>query len=243
VYIVTEGGQYKSNNDTSSPKGIKADGNINISGGTIWVRTNGYNGEGIETKSTMNISGGEVASYAYDDAINSKSDMTITGGYVYAQGKNNDGLDANGNMYIKGGLIYAICSGTPEVAIDANTEGGKKLYLTGGTVVAVGGLENGSSLSQSCYQSSSWSKDTWYTMTYDSNTFSFKTPSSGGSGLVISSAATPTLQSGTSVSGGSSVFGGIGIMSGTVSDGTSVSLSSYTGSNSMGGGGWPGGWR
>lgn len=242
VYIVTEGGQYKSNNDTSSPKGIKADGNINISGGTIWVRTNGYNGEGIETKSTMNISGGEVASYAYDDAINSKSDMTITGGYIYAQGKNNDGLDANGNMYIKGGLIYAICSGTPEVAIDANTEGGKKLYLTGGTVVAVGGLESGSSLSQSCYQAS-WSSNTWYTMTYDSNTFSFKTPSNGGSGLVISSAATPTLQSGTSVSGGSSVFGGIGIMSGTVSDGTSVSLSSYTNSNGMGGGGWPGGWR
>jgi hypothetical protein len=245
VYIVTEGGQYKSNNDTSSPKGIKADGNINIRGGAIWVRTNGYNGEGIETKSAMNISGGEVASYAYDDAINSKGDMTITGGYVYAQGKNNDGLDANGNIYIKGGLIYAICSGSPEVAIDANTEGGKKLYLTGGTVVAVGGLENGSSLSQACYQASSWSKNTWYTMTYDSNTFSFKTPSSGGNALVISSAATPTLSSGTTVSGGTSIFGGIGMMSGTVSNGTSVSLSSYTGGNGMGGGGGfgPGGWR
>lgn len=245
VYIVTEGGQYKSNNDTSSPKGIKADGNININGGAIWVRTNGYNGEGIETKSAMNISGGEVASYAYDDAINSKGDMTITGGYVYAQGKNNDGLDANGNIYIKGGLIYAICSGSPEVAIDANTEGGKKLYLTGGTVVAVGGLENGSSLSQACYQASSWSKNTWYTMTYDSNTFSFKTPSSGGSGLVVSSAATPTLSSGTTISGGSSVFGGIGIMSGTISNGTSVSLSSYTGGSGMGGGGGfgPGGWH
>ena len=245
VYIVTEGGQYKSNNDTSSPKGIKADGNINISGGTIWVRTNGYNGEGIETKSAMNISGGEVAVYAYDDAINSKGDMTITGGYVYAQGKNNDGLDANGNIYIKGGLIYAICSGSPEVAIDANTEEGKKLYLTGGTVVAVGGLENGSSLSQACYQASSWSKNTWYTMTYDSNTFSFKTPSSGGNALVISSAATPTLSSGTTVSGGTSIFGGIGMMSGTVSNGTSVSLSSYTGGNGMGGGGGfgPGGWH
>ena len=245
VYIVTEGGQYKSNNDTSSPKGIKADGNINISGGAIWVRTNGYNGEGIETKSAMNISGGEVAVYAYDDAINSKGDMTITGGYVYAQGKNNDGLDANGNIYIKGGLIYAICSGSPEVAIDANTEGGKKLYLTGGTVVAVGGLENGSSLSQACYQASSWSKNTWYTMTYDSNTFSFKTPSSGGSGLVVSSAATPTLSSGTTISGGSSIFGGIGIMSGSVSNGTSVSLSSYTGGSGMGGGGGfgPGGWH
>ena len=245
VYIVTEGGQYKSNNDTSSPKGIKADGSINISGGAIWVRTNGYNGEGIETKSTMNISGGEVASYAYDDAINSKSDMTITGGYIYAQGKNNDGMDANGNIYIKGGLIYAICSGSPEVAIDANTEGGKILYLTGGTVVAVGGLENGSSLSQACYQASSWSKNTWYTMTYDSNTFSFKTPSSGGSGLVVSSAATPTLSSGTTISGGSSVFGGIGIMSGTISNGTSVSLSSYTSGSGMGGGGGfgPGGWH
>ena len=245
VYIVTEGGQYKSNNDTSSPKGIKADGNINISGGAIWVRTNGYNGEGIETKSAMNISGGEVAVYAYDDAINSKGDMTITGGYVYAQGKNNDGMDANGNIYIKGGLIYAICSGSPEVAIDANTEGGKKLYLTGGTVVAVGGLENGSSLSQACYQASSWSKNTWYTMTYDSNTFSFKTPSSGGNALVISSAATPTLSSGTTVSGGTSIFGGIGMMSGSVSNGTSVSLSSYTGGNGMGGGGGfgPGGWH
>ena len=243
VYVVTEGGQYKSNNDTSSPKGIKADGDINISGGTIWVRTSGYNGEGIETKSTMNISGGQVASYAYDDAINSKSDMTITGGYVYAQGQHNDGLDANGNMYIKGGLVYAICSGTPEVAIDANTEGGKKLYLTGGTIVAVGGLEGGSSLTQSCYQASSWSKDTWYTLTYDSNTFSFKTPSSGGSGLVVSAAATPTLASGTTVSGGTSIFGDIGIMSGTISDGTSVSLSSYTSGNSMGGGFGPGGWH
>ena len=243
VYVVTEGGQYKSNNDTSSPKGIKADGNINISGGTIWVRTSGYNGEGIETKSTMNISGGQVASYAYDDAINSKGDMTISGGYVYAQGKNNDGLDANGNLYIKGGLVYAICSGSPEVAIDANTEGGKKLYLSGGTVVAVGGLESGSSLTQSCYQASSWSKSTWYTLTYDGNTFSFKTPSSGGSGLVVSAAATPTLASGTSVSGGSEIFGGIGNMGGTVSGGTSVSLSSYSGGSSMGGGFGPGGWH
>ena len=243
VYVVTEGGQYKNNNDTSSPKGIKADGNINISDGIVWVRTSGYNGEGIESKSKLNISGGQVASYAYDDAINSKSDMTITGGYVYAQGQHNDGLDANGNMYIKGGLVYAICSGSPEVAIDANTEGGYKLYLSGGTVVAVGGLESGSSLTQSCYQASSWSKSTWYTLTYGGNTFSFKTPTSGGSGLVVSATSTPTLASGTSVSGGSEIFGGIGVMSGTVSGGTSVSLSSYSGGSSMGGGMGPGGWH
>ena len=236
VYIVTTGGQYKSNNDTSSPKGVKADGNITINGGRIWVRTNGTNGEGIETKKELSITGGEVASYAYDDAINSKSTMTISGGYVYAQGKNNDGLDANGNCYIKGGTIFAICSGSPEVGIDANTEGGYKLYVQGGTIVSIGGLESGSSLSQSCYQSSSWSTNTWYALTVGSSTFSFKTPSSGGSGLVVSGASQPTLQSGVSVSDGTSYFGGLGIVDGSIGGGSSVSLSSYSGGNSMGGG-------
>ena len=248
VYVVTTGSQYKSNNDTSSPKGIKADGNITVSGGTIWVRTSGTNGEGIETKKELSITGGEVASYAYDDAINSKSTMTISGGYIYAHGRNNDGLDANGNCYIKGGTVYAICSGTPEVAIDANTEGGYKLYVEGGTIVAVGGLENGAQLTQSCYQSA-WSANTWYALTVGTNTFSFQTPSSGGSGLVVSGASQPTLQSGISLSGGTSYFGGLGIVGANVSSGTSVSLSSYTGGSSMGGGpsgnmgGGPGGWR
>lgn len=244
VYVVTTGGQYKSNNDTSSPKGIKADGNITISGGRIWVRTSGNNGEGIETKGTMNITGGEVASYAYDDAINSKGNMTISGGYVFAQGQHNDGLDANGNCYVKGGTVYAICSGQPEVAIDANTEGGYKLYVTGGTIVAVGGLENGSSLTQACYQASSWSANTWYALTVGSNTFSFQTPSSGGSGIVVSGASQPTLQSGINVSNGTTYFGGIGIVGGSVSGGTDVSLSSYTGGNGMmGGPTGPGGWH
>ena len=245
VYVVTTGGQYKSNNDTSSPKGIKADGNINVSGGRIWVRTNGYNGEGIETKKELSITGGEVASYAYDDAINSKSIMTISGGYVYAHGQHNDGLDANGNCYIKGGTVFAICSGSPEVAIDANTEGGYKLYVEGGTIVAVGGLESGAQLSQSCYQASSWSANTWYALTVGSSIFAFQTPSSGGSGLVVSATSQPTLQSGVSISGGTSYFGGLGMTNPTVSGGSSVNLSSYSGGNGMNGGpgGGPGGWR
>ena len=243
VYIVTTGTQFTSNNDTASPKGIKVDGDLTVNGGTIWVRTSGTNGEGIETKSKLNITGGEVASYAYDDAINSKGDMTISGGYVFAQGQHNDGLDANGNCYIKGGLVYAICSGQPEVAIDANTEGGKKLYVTGGTIIAVGGLENGASLSQSCYQASSWSPNTWYALTVGSDTFAFQTPSSGGSGLVVSGASQPTLVAGVSLSGGTSCFGGLGVVGSTVSDGASVSLSSYSGGNGFGGGGGLGHYR
>ena len=241
VYVVTTGGQFKSNNDTSSPKGIKVDGNLTINGGIIWVRTSGTNGEGIETKGELNITGGEVASYAYDDAINSKGDMTISGGYVYAQGQHNDGLDANGNCYVKGGLVYAICSGQPEVAIDANTEGGKKLYVTGGTIIAVGGLESGAQLSQSCYQASSWSAHTWYALTVGNETIAFQTPSGGGSGLVVSGASQPSLSACVSLSGGTSCFGGIGVVGATVSGGSSVSLSTYNGGGGMAGG--PGGWR
>ena len=236
VYVVTTGAQFRSNNDTASPKGIKADGNITVSGGRIWVRTSGNNGEGIETKKELSITGGEVASYAYDDAVNSKGTMTVSGGNVYAHGRQNDGLDANGNCYIKGGTVFAICSGQPEVAIDANTEGGYKLYVSGGTIVAVGGLENGSSLSQSCYQASSWSPATWYALTDGTRTFAFQTPSSGGSGLVVSAASQPTLQQGVSVSGGTSCFGGLGNTDGSVSGGYAVSLSAYTGGNGMGGG-------
>ena len=243
VMIVTEGGQFSGNGDTSSPKGIKVDGDLTIKGGKIWVRTSGENGEGIETKSALNITGGEVASYAYDDAINSSGDMTISGGYIYAHGRNNDGLDANGDCYIKGGLVYAICSGTPEVAIDANSEDKKKLYISGGTIIALGGLESGAQLSQSCYQAS-WTPNTWYALTVGKETFLFQTPSSGGSGLVVSGSSQPTLLSGVSVNGGTSYFGGIGII-GTVSGGSSVELSSYTGGGfGPGGGGFgPGGWH
>ena len=244
VYIVTTGGQFASNGDTSSPKGIKVDGNLTINGGTIWVRTSGYNGEGIETKSELTITGGEVATYAYDDAINSKGNMTISGGYVYAHGQHNDGVDANGNCYIKGGLVFAICSGQPEVAIDANTEGGKKLYVTGGTIIAVGGLESGAQLTQSCYQASSWSPNTWYALTVGNETFAFQTPTSGGNGLVVSGASQPTLTTGVSLNGGTSYFGGLGVEGSTASGGSAVSLSSYTGGSSMGGpGGGPGGWH
>ena len=241
TYIVTEGGQYRSNNDTASPKGIKADGAVSVTDGLVWVRTSGTNGEGIESKSTLDISGGEVASYAYDDAINAKSHLTVSGGFVFAQGRNNDGIDANGNLYIKGGTVYAICSGGAEVALDANTERGYKLYVQGGTVVAVGGLEQGSSLSQTCYQAS-WSTNTWYALSYGSESFCFRSPSSGGNGLVVSAASTPSLKSGISVSGGTSRFGGLAVSGSTFSGGSSVSLSSYSGSTGgMGGGGGPGG--
>ena len=235
----------------SSPKGIKIDGAIVISdNAVISVTTTGAGGEGIESKTSIDIAGGQLTVNAADDAINASyndatkslsnaGDLTISGGYVYARSTDNDGIDANGNVYIKGGLVYAIGTTTPEVAIDANSEERKKLYVTGGTIVAIGGLESGAQLTQSCYSTNSWSKNTWYAMTVGNETFAFQTPSSGGNTLVVSGASKPTLTSGVTVSSGTKIFDGVGYMGATVTGGSSVNLSSYTGGNSGPGGGWP----
>ena len=235
----------------SSPKGIKIDGAILISDdAVISVTTTGAGGEGIESKTSIDFTGGQTTVNASDDAINSSystsgnsyGDLTISGGYVYARSTGNDGIDANGNCYIKGGVVFAVGTTSPEVAIDANSEQQKKLYVSGGTIVAVGGLESGSSLTQSCYSTNSWNKNTWYALTVGSETFAFKTPSSGGNTMVVSGASQPTLKSGVTVSGGTEIFDGVGYIGAAVTGGSSVSLSSYSGGNGPGGGGGgPGG--
>lgn len=230
------GGSSSSN--SVSAKGIKCDGNLVFSGGKVTVNSMAH--EAIEAKGSITITDGEVVAISQsDDAINSGGDFTISGGYVYGFSAGNDGLDANGNCYIKGGVVFATGTNSPEVAIDANTEGGYKLYLTGGTLIAIGGLEGGSSLTQSCYSASSWSHDTWYGLTVGSKTYAFMTSSSGGTPLVVSGASTPSLKSGVTYLGGTNHFGYLMFEDPTLSGGTEVSLSSYTGGN--GGGGGPGG--
>jgi len=234
----------------SSPKGIKIDGDIIISGGTITVTTSGAGGEGIESKQTLTINDGHITVNAFDDGINSSGDMTINGGYIFAKGSKNDAMDANGNIYVKGGLIYAIGATSPEVALDANTEEGKKLYITGGTIIAVGNLEGGAQISGgTCKYTTSWTGNSWYALYNGSDLVAaFQTPAkttSGGGGgpgggggsqkLVVYTASTPALKSGVSVSDGTEYFGGLANIGGTVSGGTNVTLSNYS---SGGGFGW-----
>ena len=268
ITVSTSGGLYYNNGTTentnftgntdrissdyySSPKGIKAglktqvagsytySGGLLISGGKVKVTTSGYNGEGIESKNYLNITGGEIYINSYDDGINSAQDLTIAGGYVYSRSNHNDGIDANGDVYLNGGLVYAIGSGGAEMAIDANSEEGKKVYVNGGTVIAVGGLENGSSISQATYRASSVSSNTWYALSYGDEAIAFYTPqvSTGGgpgggghgpgggnsSGLVISVPTAPTLMSGVTASG-TGIFENNCYLDATVSGGTSVSL-------------------
>ena len=261
----TENTNYTGNTDNvnsdyySSSKGVKADGAITISGGKISVATAGRNAEGIESKTSILISDGEVTVNSYDDGINvggDGSDLIISGGYVYSRAMNNDGIDGNGNVYVQGGLVYAIGANSPEVAIDANSEEQKKLYVQGGTLIAVGGLESGAQISGgTCKQTTSFTSEAWYAL-YDGGELvaAFQTPATsssssggtrpgggpaGGPGgskkLVVYTSSTPTLKSGVTVSGGTTYFDGAANIGGSVSGGNSVTLSNYTSSGGPGG--------
>ena len=231
--------QMGQNNSVSS-KGIKFDGDITFTGGCVTVAC--ASAEAIESKGNIVVRGGEVYGYsATDDAINSKGTFTIEGGQLCGYSLRNDGLDANGNFYIRGGLVYAIGTGMPEMAIDANTEGGCRLYVEGGTIMTVGNLEGGASLTQNCWQLSSWNRNTWYSLTVGKDVIAFKTPTQGGTPMVVSSATEPELKYGVNVSGGTSLLGGMVVTGGSVSGGNRVELSQYSSGFGFGGPGGPGG--
>lgn len=230
---------------SGSAKGIKVEGTITINGGTSKVSATGGEGsEGIESKSNMTINGGYIECNTYDDALNSAGHMYIKGGFVYAVATNNDAIDSNGNMYLSGGMVF--CYGSEE-GLDANSEGGYKVYIQSGANIAaigrsMGAIESGASISQSCYQTTA-SSNTWYAL-YNGNTVvaAFQVPTlssgggygpgggSGGSTMVVTS---PSCKLYSGVTGsGTSFWSGKGYSN--ASGGSSVSLSSY----SSGGGGW-----
>ena len=244
-------GSGDTNSDgTSSPKGIRAEGNLTINGGTITVSATGGEGaEGIESKAIMYIKGGYIDVTSYDDALNSTSHMYFTGGYTYAVATGNDAIDSNGNMYLSGGYVF--CCGSEE-GLDANSEGGYKVYIqSGASLMAIGGnmgaIESGASISQNCYSGTA-SANTWYAL-YSGNNVAFAAytptfsnqgggggwgPGGGGSSssktIVVTAPSTPKLYKGVTASG-TTFWNGKGATS--ASGGSQVSLSTYSG-----GGGW-----
>ncbi len=247
-------GRDNSDSDNSvSSKALKFDGNLEFIKSDVTASASAH--EAIEAKGTIYISGGTICATSSDDAINSGSTMTISDGVVYACSTGNDGLDANGNLIIRGGTVFAVGCGNAEVGIDANTEGGYRLYIIGGNVIAMGGLENNSYISQPVI-STSWNRNVMYTLCNGENAFfSFKAPSFGGTGLYISSSqfvngSSYSLKTSATVSGATTYLNGIVSIGGTATGGNTSNVTAYlyssgSGSNSGGGGnmgGGPGGW-
>ena len=141
----------------SSPKGMKADGDVTIDGGDIRVTTTGMGGEGIESKAVLTINDGTLYINAYDDGLNASTHLYIKGGDITCISSRNDGIDSNGNLYISGGTIRTFGGASMECGLDANDEAGYSVIITGGTVLAVGGRNStpSSSASTQPYVSSS----------------------------------------------------------------------------------------
>ncbi len=258
VTVTTTGSKYiYTSSMTSSPKGVKADGDVTISGGKLNISVTGVSdgSEGLESKATMTISGGEIYSYAYDDAINAATAINISGGKVYAYSVNNDGIDANGTLVISGGLVIGSGTTSPEGGIDCDNSSDFK--INGGTVISVGGsLQSNPSSSSSqrsvvyngisatkgekiCVMNSSGKPLLTFEFprTMSSLTFFFSTPD-------IASGQSYTLSSGGTLTGYSDSWNGWyadGTWSGGSQIGTFTSSGVVTTVGSSGGMGIPGG--
>ena len=253
VRIITTGKRQKDSKGSVSPKGIKADGKITVSGGQTQVRLEGTGDgtEGIESKSEIHIEAGTVESYSYDDAINSAGNLYIDGGYVYARSYNNDAIDANKNLYINGGVVIAEGAGQPECGLDAAEQ--YKAYINGGTVIAIGGgmqAIDSSSKQASIAISASMGMKVGI-LDGSKAILAYTTPSSNcGTALMISSpsfksGSSYTLRAGCEVSGGTSFYNlttGCTIGSGSQSlDVTASTAVNGSMGGGMGGGGNMGG--
>ncbi|MFN8294227.1 MAG: carbohydrate-binding domain-containing protein [Chitinophagales bacterium] len=134
-FLVSGSGQ---NADYANPKAIKADGNLTVNSGIINANctqsTEG--GEGLESKDSLFVKGGQITATTYDDCINAATHIEVSGGTHSLTARGNDGLDCNGTIVVSGGLTISKGAGGPEEGFDCDNNTFKVL---GGTMVGTGG--------------------------------------------------------------------------------------------------------
>lgn len=196
------GGGDMEDTSGSSPKAIKSTGDLIINSGSTIVKTSQTGGEGIESKSTLTINGGDVEGTCADDVINAATYITVNGGTVYAYSTGNDGIDSNGKFLFTGGLIMSSGTTAPEEGFDcdANT-----FAITGGILIGMGGGSSTPTTSSSTQRywlksnisltSGSVYRLTASTATSNTNILVFKVPRTLTSATVLLSS--PSLVKGT----------------------------------------------
>ena len=216
-------------------------GELGLTKGSVTVTIKGVGDEGIQCELDGTTSTGQTTDHEDEDSgniyieggtltvnntsgegIESKGELFISGGNVTVNAKD-DAINAASHLTISGGTVYA-CA-TNNDGIDANGN----CYIQGGVIFAIGAREP-----EVAIDANTEKNFKLYVTGVGSETIAFKTPSSGGNGLVVSGASQPTLKQGVTVSDGTVVFGGNGYTGATVTGGSSVSLSEYS---EQGGGG------
>ena len=131
----------------SSAKAIKVGGVATIYGGTTTVTTTGSGAEGLESKTQINIEGGQHYFKCYDDCINSKGKIFFNGGVTVCFSNGNDAVDSNagtaGAITIGNGVAFAYTTkGSPEEGFDCDNN--SYIRITGtGIGISAGGSQGG----------------------------------------------------------------------------------------------------
>jgi len=135
------GGEY------ANPKAIKAQGLITVNSGTTTVTTTGTGAEGLESKTQINIEGGQHYFKCYDDCVNSSGKIFFNGGVTVCFSNGNDAVDSNagtaGAITIGNGVIFAYTTkGNPEEGFDCDNN--NYIRITGtGIGISAGGSQGG----------------------------------------------------------------------------------------------------
>ncbi len=140
------GGMGPQESNGTSSKAIKGLGVVNIYGGTLNISTATDGAEGIESKTQVNIYGGNNYMKCYDDCINSSGPIFFYGGTTVCWSDGNDAVDSNygkrGAITIAGGNVFAYSTkGDPEEGLDCDNN--SYIVVTGGVAVSAGGSQGG----------------------------------------------------------------------------------------------------
>ncbi len=135
ITITATGKQYSNSIDSSSPAGLKADGNISINSGTVNVAMYGEDSssDAIKGSGKVSVSGGEVYCYAYGKGLYSAGNLSISGGEVYSLSQRNEAITSKTAISVTGGVVL---SHSPK-AISASVE--SILTVSNATIIAAGG--------------------------------------------------------------------------------------------------------
>jgi hypothetical protein len=134
---------------SSSAKAIKVICAVTIYGGETTVSTTKSGAEGLESKTGIDIRGGQHYLQCYDDCINSKGKITFNGGVTVCYSNGNDAVDSNagtaGAITIGNGTVFAyMTKGDPDEGLDCDNN--NYISITGtGIGISAGGKQSSTS--------------------------------------------------------------------------------------------------
>ena len=135
----------KDEKDTSSASGIKADGDITISGGTITVKSTGLGGKGLSADGRLTVTGGMTTvttsggQYKYSSSmtaspkgVKAEGDVVISGGTlnisVSGRSEGSEAIESKASLTINDGTVYTYAYDDAINAATAVTINGGRVF-------------------------------------------------------------------------------------------------------------------